>query len=71
MSKTICKLYTRGTPSIEWYDENNKPQYYCEGWVDSSTEEPIKECVACPDFVRGEQLEKDFKEYQKRMGLIK
>lgn len=56
----------RGKSTIEWYDENNKPQIYCRGYYDSSTEEPLKTCKDCRDFVHGKECENDFKEFKKR-----
>lgn len=41
----------RGKPTIEFYDENNKPQYYCMGYMHSDTECAIDECKKCVDFV--------------------
>ncbi|GEM_PF-2000969 len=37
----------KGKPSIECYDDNGKPVYYCYGWNDASTEELIETCSNC------------------------
>ena len=70
MSKTNCiavkkeeGITIRGKPTIEWYD-NGKPQYYCMGYKDSSTEEPLNTCKNCIDFVHGSQIEIDFKKFK-------
>lgn len=72
MSKVICKaisskqgIINRGKATIEWY-EDGKPQYYCRGYYDTSTEEPIKVCKDCIDFVNGLQIEIDFKKFQEK-----
>lgn len=71
MSKTNCiavkkeeGIIRRGEATIEWYDNNNKPQYYCRGYNDSSTEEPLNTCKNCIDFVYGSQIEIDFKKFK-------
>ncbi|WP_428739436.1 hypothetical protein [Sulfurimonas sp.] len=75
MATVICQAVKNGEvkqrskASIEWYDENNKPQYYCCGYNDASTEELIDSCKNCPDLVCGEKYENDFKDFQKRLGL--
>ena len=57
MSKTICKAKTsgevrqRGIASMEWRDKDGKPQYYCYGYKDLSTEEPLPVCMECRDNV--------------------
>ena len=61
----------RGQASIEWYDENNKPQYYCRGYLDASTEEPLKTCQKCRDFLGSSFIEEDFKKFQKRLKTKK
>lgn len=54
--KTKCELVKRyavkrGRPSIEFYDDDGDPQYYCMGWVDMASEEIFETCRNCPDFV--------------------
>ena len=69
MSRVVCKaikldgVLTRGKATVEWYDKG-KPQYYCLGYKDSSTNEPLKTCKCCIDFVGGSQIEIDFKKFQ-------
>jgi len=38
---------SRGRASVEFYDKQGKPVYYCEGYVDKSTDELIDTCKAC------------------------
>lgn len=52
---------TKGKPTIEFY-KDGKPQYYCYGYFDSMTDEPLEECVNCQKWVDGEQCEKDYEE---------
>lgn len=70
MAKVFCRavgteegITTRGQASIEWY-EDGKPQYYCRGYVDASTEEPLKSCKNCQDFLGGTKIEIDFKKFK-------
>lgn len=55
MAKTTCALAKqgivkqRGKPSIEWY-KDEVPQYYCCGYIDSSTDEPFETCRNCVDW---------------------
>ena len=70
MGKIYCKaiktedsITIRGKPTIEWY-EDGKPQYYCMGYKDSSTEEPLKSCKNCQDFISGTQIEIDFEKFK-------
>ena len=70
MVHTFCKLgkNNRGLPTTEFYIDG-KPQVYCYGRTDSMTEEALPECKSCPDWVHGEQCEKDFKkELERRMS---
>lgn len=60
-------VVTRGKATVEWHDENNIPQYYCRGYLDASTEEPLKTCQICRDFVGSSFIEQDFKEFQERL----
>lgn len=56
MATVICKakkkgiVKRRGKPTIEFY-RDEKPQYYCYGYVDYSTDDPIEDCKRCKDFV--------------------
>ena len=56
MATVICEakkkgiVKRRGKPTIEFY-KDEKPQYYCYGYVDCSTDEPIEICKKCKDFV--------------------
>lgn len=59
MVHTKCSFGKRGKPSTEFYI-NGKPQIYCYGWIDQMNDEPLDECRICPDWVCGEQCEKDF-----------
>lgn len=40
----------RGKTSIEFYFEN-KPRYFCYGYIDQRTDELIEECRNCPEHV--------------------
>lgn len=55
----------RGRPTTEFY-KDGKPQIYCFGWIDKRYDEYLDECLRCPDFVWGEQCEKDFIEARKK-----
>lgn len=59
-----CPLGKRGKPTTEFY-KDGKPQIYCFGWVDMRTDEPLKECKACKDFVYGEQIDIDYENWRK------
>ena len=50
MATVKCALGKRGRASHEWND-GEKDLIYCLGWVDSMTDCPLPECLACPDFV--------------------
>lgn len=43
-------IKSRGNPSIEFYFEN-KPRYFCYGYIDNRTDEFIEECRNCPENV--------------------
>lgn len=68
MVHTTCKLkdVRRGYPTTEFY-KNGKPQIYCMGYYDKRTDETLEECKNCPDFVLGEQCEKDWEEAKKKL----
>ena len=53
----------RGRASIEWYDNNKKPQYYCYGYIDNRTDELIDECKRCRKHVCHAQ--EDLENYRK------
>lgn len=65
MGTVICQakkkgiVKYRGKPTIEFY-KDEKPQYYCYGYIDSETDEPLEDCKQCKDFVdfAQEDLEK-------------
>ena len=50
MATGKCALGKRGRPSHEWND-GKKDRIYCLGWIDPMTDDPLPECLACPDFV--------------------
>ena len=54
MATVKCSFGKRGRPSHEWND-GEKDHIYCLGWVDPMTDEPLSECLACPDFVNKAQ----------------
>ncbi len=62
MATVICEakkkgiVKRRGKPTIEFY-KDEKPQYYCYGYVDCSTDEPIETCKQCKDFVDNAQAD--------------
>lgn len=63
-------IYRRGEPTIEWYDENSKPQIYCRGYKHLFNDEPLKSCKNCTDFVLGAQIEKDFNNFKNRIKNV-
>lgn len=56
MATVKCALGKRGCPSHEWND-GKKDRIYCLGRVDPMTDNPLQECLACPDFVGKEQTD--------------
>ena len=50
MATIKCALGKRGRTSHEWND-GEKDRIYCLGRVDLMTDDPLPECLACPDFV--------------------
>lgn len=56
MSNTICRakkigrVAERGKASIEWY-KDGKPQYYCYGYQDQTTDDLLDVCRNCRDNV--------------------
>ena len=67
MGKIICQAKKtgqakyRGKPTIEFHIDG-KPQYYCYGYKDMRTDEPLEICQACADFV--DKSEEDFKRFK-------
>lgn len=67
MGRVICRakktgqVKYRGKPTIEFY-KDGKPQYYCYGYIDRMTEEPLEACQNCADFVNN--IEEDFQDYK-------
>ena len=53
MATVRCALGKRGRPSHEWND-GKKDRIYCLGRVDPMTDDPLPECLDCPDFVNKE-----------------
>lgn len=66
MATVICSakkkeiVQRRGKPTIEFY-KDGKPQYYCYGYIDAETDEPIDDCKQCKDFV--EHAQDDLERY--------
>lgn len=66
MATVTCKAKKKGIvkrrskPTIEFY-KDEKPQYYCYGYIDSETDEPLDECKQCLDFI--EMAQKDLDNY--------
>lgn len=54
MATVKCALGKRGRPSHEWND-GKKDRIYCLGRVDRMTDDPLPECLDCPDFVNKAQ----------------
>lgn len=54
MATVKCALGKRGRPSHEWND-GKKDRIYCLGRVDPMTDDPLPECLDCPDFVNKAQ----------------
>ena len=63
MATVKCAFGKRGRPSHEWND-GEKDQIYCLGWVDRMTDDPLSECLACPDFV--DKAQDDLESFYKR-----
>lgn len=66
MATVICKakkngeVKRRGKPTIEFY-KDEKPQYYCYGYIDATTDELIEDCKRCRDFV--DRAQEDLEKY--------
>ena len=65
-----CPLGDRGRATTEFYIEG-KPQKYCYGRTDMMNDEPFEECKRCLDYVNGEQMRKDIKEYCEQTDRMK
>ena len=58
-----CKAKERGkvsrrSTSIEWY-KDDKPQYYCYGYIDKMTDDLLPECKECRSHVSKAQDDLD------------
>lgn len=49
-AKSNGEVKEKGKVSVEFYKEE-KPQYYCYGWKDGSTEKLIETCKNCKENV--------------------
>lgn len=58
MATVKCALCHRGRSSREWND-GEKDHIYCLGYIDRMTDDPISECIACPDHVSHAQDDLD------------
>ena len=58
MATVRCKLKKRRIPSHEWND-GVKDRIYCLGYIDGMTDDPLKECLSCPDHVSHAQEDLD------------
>lgn len=63
MATVKCAIGKRGRTSHEWND-GEKDHIYCLGWVDRMTDDPLSECLACPDFV--DRAQDDLESFYKR-----
>lgn len=45
----------KGKPSLEFYHKDGRPAYYGHGYVDSVTDELIRECAICEKHVTNAQ----------------
>lgn len=64
-AKLNGEVKEKGKVSMEFYKEG-KPQYYCYGWKDSSTDEFIETCKNCK--VNVIYAQEDFGAYAVREG---
>lgn len=44
------KAKRKGKPTLEFF-YCNKPFYYCFGYIDPKTDDPLDECKSCKTFV--------------------
>lgn len=56
-AKAKGEVQCRGEASVEWYDENGKPRYFCRGYIDRMTDDLIDTCATCRQNVRYAQEE--------------
>ena len=64
-AKSAEKVDRRGEPSIEWY-KDDKPQYYCYGYIDKMTDELLSECKKCQNHV--DKAQDDLDEWREHYG---
>ena len=70
-SRMACKakengrVARRGKPSIEWF-KDEKPQYYCYGYIDKMTDELLSECKKCQNHV--DKAQDDLDEWREHYG---
>ena len=57
-AKESGKVSYRGKSSIEWH-KDGKPQYYCYGYINKMTDEPLPECKECRSHVSKAQDDLD------------
>lgn len=67
-SKEYPDIDKRGDADVEFF-KNGEPQVYCRGYYDLRTDETLDVCKNCPDFVLGEQCQKDWEEAKKNGEL--
>ncbi len=58
MATVKCKLKKSGQPTHEWND-GEKDRIYCMGYIDLMTDDPLEECLSCPDHVSKAQEDMD------------
>ena len=68
MARVSCKIAghkvkRRGDATVEWY-KDGVPQYYCYGYIDKMTDEPLSECKECRDYVG--KAQDDLDEWNRR-----
>ena len=66
-SKERGKVSRRGELSIEWY-KDDKPQYYCYGYIDKMTDDFLPECKECRSHVS--KAQDDLDKFYGRTGNI-
>ena len=70
MARVRCKIaghkvMRRGEATVEWY-KDGLSQYYCYGYIDSMTDEPLPECKECRDYVG--KAQDDLEKWNRRVG---
>lgn len=58
--KCVFGKGNKGRTTTEFYIDG-KPQTYCFGIIDMATDDYLPECVACPEWVYGEQSDEDYR----------